>query len=115
MKTIFIDFRNDSDRGILILTFILSMGLMFIPPLLTFFLAKEYLSESAMQTVKSLFNFELLLFLIGLISIIPIIGWLLSIILIPLIAIYNIIIIVINMCSMAKNNEVKIPVMYEFL
>ena len=109
------EFNSDNDRLITIGTIILSICLSFIPPLITVLFAKSSISESSYRIAKALFNFELLLFLISLISVIPIIGWIVGIILIPILVIYNAIILLVALLAIAKQQEVKIPVMYEFL
>lgn len=115
MKKIVPVFNDEKDRMILVITLISSIFFMFIPSLLVSLFAKEYMSESSYNVAKSIFNFELLLFLVSLIFMIPVLGWILGFILAPLMLIYNAIIMIINLCALAKGSETKIPVLYEFL
>ena len=78
MKNIPAQFRDDRDRMITLAMFILAMFFGFIPPLIVVFVPKNYISESTYEIAKTLFNFELLLFLISLLCFIPIIGWIAS-------------------------------------
>ena len=113
--TIIPEFKSDNDRLIMITVFVTSMFLAFIPSIIAVLFAKDYISESSYRITKSIFNFELLLFLISLIFLVPIIGWLLAPFLAPVIIIWNIIVLLLGLCAAAKNSEVKIPVLYEFL
>ena len=115
MKRIVPSFKDDTDRLIIVGTLITSMFFMFIPSLLVVLFAKERMSENSYEIGKAIFNFELLLFLVSLVFMIPIIGWLVGFILGPLMIIYNIIIMIINMCAISENRETKIPVWYTFL
>ena len=115
MKNIVAEFKDDKDRMITLAMFILTLFFSFIPSLIVVFVPKTYISESTYEIAKTLFNFELLLFLISLLCFIPIIGWLASVILVPVLLIWNVIIVVISLCSMAKDNTVKIPEYYKFI
>ena len=46
---------------------------------------------------------------------VPVIGWLIGIVLGPLLMIFNAIICIIDLCALVKGAEVKIPVPYEFI
>ena len=116
IKKIAPKFNDETDKVIIIGMFVASiLPLLFIPPLLVVFLMKERISEETFQIAKAYFNFELLLFLITLIFILPVIGWIARISLYPIIYILNIVIIVINLCAIAKEVDIKIPVPYEFI
>ncbi|MBE7710647.1 MAG: hypothetical protein E7Z92_00760 [Cyanobacteria bacterium SIG31] len=115
MKKILPVFKDERDRAIAVTIIILSMFLFFIPSLLGVLFLKEQLSESAYAVVKAFFNFELMLFLVSLLFVIPIIGWILAFILTPLMMILNVIIAILALCAIAKNTEVKVPVWYEFI
>lgn len=108
-------FKDDRDRLITLAMFISSIFLIFIPSLIVIFIPKDYISESTYEMGKSLFNFELLLFLISLLFIVPIIGWIIGFILAPIMMIFNVIIIIIDLCAIAGGNEVKIPEPYKFI
>jgi uncharacterized membrane protein len=76
---------------------------------------KDKVSESTLNISKAFFNFELMLLLVSLLFMIPILGWLLGVILGPLMIILNVVIVVINLCAVAKGAEAKVPVWYEFI
>ena len=115
MKNLVAEFKDDKDRMITLAMLILSLFFGFIPALIVVFIPKNYISESTYEIAKTLFNFELLLFLISLLCLIPIIGWIASLIIVPILLIWNTIILIISLCSMAKENVVKIPEYYKFI
>ena len=115
MKRVMPSFKDDTDRVFIIGTLVASMFFVFIPSLLLILFGKERMSENSHQIAKDIFNFELLLFLVSLIFMIPIIGWLLGFILGPVLIIFNVIIMVINLCAISENKETKIPVWYTFM
>ena len=115
MKIITAEFKDDKDRITSIAMFILTLFFAFIPSLIVVFIPKNYISESTYEIAKTLFNFELLLFLISLLCFIPIIGWIASLFIVPVLLIWNIIIVIINLCSIAKENVAKIPEYYKFI
>jgi hypothetical protein len=108
-------FKDDKDRLIALAMFILSIFAIFIPALVVIFIPKNYISENTYNIAKTLFNFELLLFLISLLFVIPVIGWIAGFILTPVLMIFNVIIIIINLCAIAGNNLIKIPEPYKFI
>ena len=108
-------FKDDKDRLITLAMFIASMFFIFVPSLIVVFIPKDYISESTYEIAKSLFNFELLLFLISLLFVIPIIGWIVGFIVAPILMLWNVIIIIINLCAFASNKEIKIPEYYKFI
>ena len=115
MKKIMPMFKDDQDKIITIAMIVASMFFVFVPALLVVLLLKDKISENSYQIAKMFLNFELLLFLISLIFVLPIIGWLIGVILGPLMMIANVIICVINLCAITKNAELKVPVPYEFI
>ena len=115
MKKIMPVFKDDKDKITIVTMIILSMFLVFVPALIIVLFMKDQISESSYQIAKAFLNFELLLFLVSLIFVIPVIGWFLGFILAPLITVLNIIICVINLCAVAKLTEVKLPVPFEFV
>ena len=108
-------FKDDRDKIIIVAMLVSSMFFVFIPALIVILFLKDYISESSYEITKSLLNLELFLFLISLFFAIPLIGWLLGLICLPLIEIFNIILVVINLCAVTKGSEVKIPVPYAFI
>ena len=115
MKVITPAFKDDTDKIIAVATVILSLFFVFIPALLVILFLKERISEGTHQIVKAFLNFELLLFLISLFFLIPVIGWLLGVVLAPLMCIFNAIIVILTLCAIAKGGEIKVPVWYEFI
>ena len=108
-------FKDDKDRLIVLAMFIASIFFIFIPSLIVIFIPKNYISENTYEIGKTLFNFELLLFLISLLFMIPVIGWVVGFIVAPILMIWNVIIIIINLCAIAGNNELKVPEYYKFI
>ena len=78
-------------------------------------LLKEQISEKSYNIAKAFLNFELLLFLVSLLFAVPVIGWLVGVILAPLMCIFNVIIVIIDLCAISNNTEVKIPVLFKFI
>ena len=115
MKKFVPSFKDERDKIAGVATIILSMFLCFIPALIVVLFLKEQVSEGTYEIAKAFFNFELRLFLISLIFFIPVIGWVLGFIGGPIIMIFNIVICIINLCAVAKNSEIKVPVPYEFV
>lgn len=115
MKKIMPNFKDDKDKIIAVGMIILSMCLVFVPALVIVLFLKDQISEETYQIAKMFLNFELLLFLFALVFMVPVIGWLLGLVIAPIMTIANIILCVINLCAIAKGQEVKLPVPYEFI
>ena len=115
MKIIQPIFRDDRDKIVAVATALLSLFLSFIPALIVIFFFKEKISENTYELAKAFLNLELLLFIITLFFAIPVIGWMLAFIAWPILCIFNAIVVVLVLCSIAKGSEVKIPVGYEFI
>ena len=108
-------FKDDQDKIIVVAMFVASLFLVFIPALIVMLFLKNQVSENSYAIAKGLLNFELLLFLISLLFFVPVIGWLLGAIAGPLMMIFNAIIVVLSLISIAKSSEVKIPAFFEFI
>ena len=108
-------FKDDDDRIVTIAVLLTSCFFLFIPSLLAVLCLKDKLSEESQAIIKSVFNFELFIFIISLFFMIPIIGWFAGVFIAPLLAIWNAIVMIIALCSIAKGKEVSVPVPYEFL
>lgn len=108
-------FMNEDDRIITLAVLLTSLFFIFIPSLIAVLCLKDKLSEEALRIIKSVFNYELFLFIISLFFMIPLVGWIAGFVIAPLLAIWNAIVIIIALCSIAKDKEVNIPVPYEFL
>lgn len=115
MKKIPAVFKDDKDRLAAVAVILCSMFFMFIPGLIVILGLKQYVSENTYEISKAFFNFELLLFLVSLFFLVPIIGWLAGLFLGPLLAILNIIVVILNLCAIAKVGEVKLPSWFEFV
>lgn len=108
-------FNDDRDKIITVGMIITSIFFVFVPALIVVLFLKEKISENSYQIAKMFLNFELLLFLISLVFAIPVIGWILGVILGPIMMIFNAMICIIALCAATKGMEVKIPVPYEFI
>ena len=115
MEKIMPSFKDEKDKLIVVAMIIASIFFSFMPALVVVFFLKEFVSESSNNVAKMFFNFELLLFLVALIFIIPVIGPILGFILGPVMMILNVIFCVINLCALGKGSEIKLPVPYKFL
>lgn len=115
MKIIQPEFKDDQDKIIAIIMAVTTLFFSFIPSLIVVLLLKNMVSEGTYNISKAFLNLELLLFLILLVCGVPILGWLLGIIIIPIVSIFNAVVVIIALCSMFKGKEVKIPVGYEFI
>ncbi len=115
MKTVMPQFKDEKDKLIIVAMVIASIFFSFLPALAVVFFLKDYISESSNAVAKMFFNFELLLFLVALIFIIPIVGQLIGLLAGPIMMILNVVICIINLCAIGKGAEVKVPVPYEFL
>ena len=115
MKEITCEFKDDTDKLITLAMIILSAFFIFIPSLVVIFVPKQYISDSTYNIAKAFFNFELLLFIISLFFAIPIIGWIVGFIIAPFMMIVNVIIVIINLCALAKKSLIKVPVWFEFI
>ena len=115
MKRIEPVFKDDKDKLITLAMIVCSLFFIFIPSLIVIFIPKQYISETTYEISKAFFNFELLMFLISLFFMIPIIGWLAACFVAPIMMILNVIIVVINLCALAKKDTIKVPVLYEFI
>lgn len=108
-------FRDENDKLAAVAVVLLSMFFFFIPSLLVVLFGKNYVSECTYGISKAIFNFELFIFLLSLIAIIPIIGWIIAFILVPVLYLWNILVIILALCAIGKGSEVKIPVPFEFV
>lgn len=115
MKKIMPVFKDEKDKLIVVAMLITSIFFSFVPALVVVFFLKDLTSDSSNSIAKMFFNFELLLFLVSLIFIIPIIGQIIALILAPLMMILNVVMCVINLCAIGKDSEIKLPVPYEFI
>ena len=115
MKEITPEFKDDIDKLITLGMVIASGFFFFIPSLIVIFIPKKYISDSTYNISKAFFNFELLLFLISLFFMVPIIGWLAAVVVAPILMIWNIIIVIIDICALAKGSAIKVPALFEFI
>lgn len=115
MKVITPEFKDDTDKIIVLAMLVLSIFMICIPPLVVILLLKNQITENSYAIAKAIFNMELLMFLISLLFLIPIIGTLLGLLLGPVMLIINTIVIVLAICNIAKNTDIKIPSTYDFI
>jgi len=115
MTKILPQFKDDTDKLITLAMIICSIFFIFIPSLIVIFIPKNYISESTYEIAKAFFNFELLLTIISLFFIVPVIGWIVGAIVAPILMIFNVIIVLINILALAGNKELSIPVPFKFI
>lgn len=108
-------YKDDTDKIITILTAVCTIFCGFIAPLITVLLLKQYLSSESYEISKAFLNFEIFLALISLIAIIPILGLIAGIFVLPILYIWNIIVVVLAVSSMVKKAPVNVPVPYAFI
>lgn len=115
MKKFLPNFKDDRDKMLMLIMTMTSVFLFFMPSCLAVIFLKDKISDSSYEIAKMFFNFELILFFISLIFVIPIIGWIFAFLLGPILMIFNVIICSLALISLTKNSEVKIPVLYQFI
>jgi len=109
------NFKDDRDKMLMLIMTMTSIFLTFIPACLAIIFLKGKISDSSYEIAKMFFNFELILFFIALIFVIPVIGWIISFLLAPILLIINIIICGLALIALTKNSEVNVPVLYQFI
>ena len=109
------EYKDDTDKIITIVTAICTLFFSFIAPLVTVVLLKNYITSQSYEIAKAFLNLEIFLALISLIAIIPIFGWIVGIFLIPILYIFNIVVVLLAVCAMVKKAEVSVPVPYAFI
>ena len=109
------EYKDDTDKIIVISTAVCSLFVSFIAPLVTVLAFKKYITAQSYEITKAFLNYELFLALISLIAIIPILGWIIGAFLIPILYIWNVIVVVLAVCSLVKKTEVSVPVPYAFI
>lgn len=109
------EFKDDTDKIITIAMSICTLFVSFISPLIVILFLKDKISNQSYEITKAFLNFEIFIALISLVAIIPIIGWIAGIFIIPILCIWSIIVVLLAVCSMVKKSEVKIPVPYAFI
>ena len=100
-------FKDDNDKIITVAVLLTSIFFIFLPSLLTILCLKDQISEDSYRIIKSVFNYELFLFIVSLFFMLPVIGWLAGIVLGPILAIWNTIVMILGLCAVAKNKEVE--------
>ena len=108
-------FKDDTDKIIAISMAICTVFVSFFSPLIVILFLKERISEQSYSITKAFLNYEIFLALISLIAIVPIIGWIVGLFLIPVLYIWNIVVVLLAVCAMVKQNEVSVPVLYTFI
>ena len=108
-------FKDDTDKMIVVSMFVMSIFFLILAPLPIILCAKNNISENSYKMAKALFNMELLLFLLSLVSLIPILGWIVGFFLVPILMIINILTIILGLCAIAKQTTVKIFAPHEFI
>jgi hypothetical protein len=108
-------FKDDKDKVLTVAMLLSSMFFLFVPSLIVIFIPKDYISENTYNIAKAIFNYELFLFIVSLFFLVPIIGWLIGFVVAPILEIWNIIVLILALCAIAGNKEIKIPVIFNFI
>lgn len=117
------EFKDDNDKLIMIAMFLSALIFMFISPLVVMLACKNVISETSYKIAKAFLNFELLLLIVSIlfviISMIPVIGWIVGILIGGIfgLALYivNVVIILMAVFAISQKQEVKIPVLFQFI
>ena len=115
MKKFVVEFKDDTDKLILILVLLGSFFAFCLPAFIAVLFLKKYLSDGTYNVCKAFFNFELLRLLVTLAFAIPVIGWILGSIFGIVVVIFNIVIIAMDLVALAQKKELIVPVLFEFL
>ena len=109
------EYKDDTDKIITIMMAVCVLFASFISPLVVILALKEKITAQSYEITKAFLNFELFLALISLIAIVPVVGWIIGFILIPILYIWNILVVVFAVCALVKKTEVSVPVPYAFI
>ena len=115
IKKLMPEYKDDRDKIIMIAMAICSMFASFVSPLVVILALKQYITTESYEIAKAFLNFELFLALISLISVVPLIGWVAGMFLIPALYIWNVVVVVFAVCAFVKKSEVSVPVPYPFI
>ena len=111
------NFQNQEEKNIVMGTLgvALLLGLTgylgLVAPLVVYFGMQNNLSSVGKEIIRRFSNFQIILFLIALILPFTVIG----VVLIPVVAIYGLIISILALLAIMNNDTVKIPVFVEFI
>lgn len=110
------NFKDENEGNIVRLTALLTIFFSFIPGLVIYYAMPDSLSKESKEIIAEMVNFNIVGFLaillcsvIPTIGLVPIIGWLASAVVYPLVLIINIVIAL----QILNNSEVKIPVIFQ--
>ena len=115
METLTPAFQTEEEKYIMIAMLVCCLFLGFLSPLIIMIVAKEKLSESSLQMLKAFLNFELFLLILIVVTLIPIIGWILSFILCPVIFVCGLLFPIWGLVATANNQAFKVPVLFKFV
>lgn len=103
----------DKDRNLVVLTTISCIIFSFIGPLVIWLTKKDELAVEVKDYITNLLNFELTLLLVGVavgvLGIIPILGFIIGAIAVPLLMLINVILIIIATLKVTNNELFKFP------
>ncbi|MBE7704405.1 MAG: DUF4870 domain-containing protein [Cyanobacteria bacterium SIG29] len=109
----------ENNKNILVLTTLSCAILGFIVPLIVWFLNKDNTEFVGKKYLTDLLNFELTLFIIGLIltviNVVPLLGQLISGLGCLIVMIANIIIVIMATIKLTKDEEYKFPMAMELI
>lgn len=109
------EYKDDTDKIIMLTMTACTLFACLFSPLVVILAFKDNMTSQSYDITKALLNYEIFLALISLIAIVPIVGWIIGIFLIPILYIWNVIVIILTLCALVKKSEVNIPVPYAFI
>ena len=117
------EFKDDNDKLIMMTMFLSALIFMFISPLVVMLACKNVISETSYKITKAFLNFEILLLIVSIlfviVSMIPVIGWIVGILIGGIFGlvlyIANVVIILMAVFAISQKQEVKIPVLFQFI
>ena len=115
METFTPVFNTEEEKYIMIAMLVCCLFIGFLSPLIIMIVAKEKLSDLSLQILKAFLNFELFMLILLVVTLIPIIGWILSFILCPVIFVCGILFPVWGLIAAANNQAFKLPVLFKFV
>ena len=113
MEKIAPEFKDDEELSKMILVAVLTIVFWLFAPLIAYLAFKETLSPAAKDVVKALLNFEIFVAIFVFVStIVPLLGWFLTLPIFTAIHYIVTIIVTINVCT---KSEINVWVPYKFV
>ena len=115
MEVILPEFRDENDKNIAVIIAIFTILTGIIAPLIAFFALQSSTSVATNAISKALLNFELLMVICIVITMIPIIGWIAAILLVPFVTIAHLVVTIAVTIQVLNNKPVKIWTPIKFI